>query len=69
MAVQTDCPKCFRKIIIFDSLRTYEKREPFSWFSLFSHLLFVCPTVTDYRTFVDDMYKVLEFVQWYEEWN
>ena len=24
--------------------------------------------ITDYRTFADDMYKVLEFVEWYKEW-
>ena len=28
----------------------------------------LCPIVTNYRTFVDDMYKVLEFVEWYKEW-
>ena len=41
----------------------YEK-SPAIWLSFFE-----CPTVKDYRTFVDDMYKVLGFVQWYEEWN
>ena len=24
--------------------------------------------ITDYRTFIDDLYKVLEFVEWYKEW-
>ena len=28
----------------------------------------LCPIVTDYRTFIDDLYKVLEFVEWYKEW-
>ena len=35
--------------------------------------LFECPIVTDYRTFVDDIYKVLEFAEWVnektEEWD
>lgn len=30
--------------------------------------LFECPIVTNYRTFIDDLYKVLEFVEWYKEW-
>ena len=29
--------------------------------------LFECPIVTNYRTFVDDMYKVLEFAEWVKE--
>ena len=29
--------------------------------------LFSCPIVTNYRTFVDDMYKVLEFAEWVKE--
>ncbi len=28
----------------------------------------LCPIVTNYRTFIDDLYKVLEFVEWYKEW-
>ena len=28
----------------------------------------LCSIVTDYRTFIDDLYKVLEFVEWYKEW-
>ena len=31
-------------------------------------LFLMCPIVTDYRTFIDDLYKVLEFVEWYKEW-
>ena len=27
----------------------------------------LCPIVTNYRTFVDDMYKVLEFAEWVKE--
>ena len=26
------------------------------------------PIVTNYRTYIDDLYKVLEFVEWYKEW-
>lgn len=47
---------------IEDSLRPYEKREPASV------LFLMCPIVTNYRTFIDDLYKVLEFVEWYKEW-
>jgi hypothetical protein len=28
----------------------------------------LCPIVTNYRTFIDELYKVLEFVEWYKEW-
>ena len=31
-------------------------------------LFLMCPIVTDYRTFIDDLYKVREFVEWYKEW-
>ncbi len=27
----------------------------------------LCAIVTDYRTFIDDLYKVLEFVEWVNE--
>ena len=27
----------------------------------------LCPIVTNYRTFIDDMYKVLEFAEWVKE--
>lgn len=27
----------------------------------------MCPIVTNYRTFIDDMYKVLEFAEWVKE--
>ena len=40
----------------------YEKC-PAIWLSFFE-----CPIVTNYRTFIDDLYKVLEFVEWYKEW-
>ena len=30
--------------------------------------IFECPIVTNYRTFIDELYKVLEFVEWYKEW-
>ena len=29
--------------------------------------LFECPIVTNYRTIIDDMYKVLEFAEWVKE--
>ena len=32
-------------------------------------VLFECPIVTNYRTFVDDMYKVLEFAEWKRKSN
>jgi hypothetical protein len=37
------------------------KKENQRWFS------FLCPIVTNYRTFIDDMYKVLEFAEWVKE--
>ena len=34
----------------------------------FTTSVLLCPIVTDFRTFIDDLYKVLEFVEWYKEW-
>ena len=31
-------------------------------------VLFLCPIITNHRIFIDDLYKVLEFVEWYKEW-
>ncbi len=33
-----------------------------------SKIPFARTIVTNYRTFIDDLYKVLEFVEWYKEW-
>ena len=29
---------------------------------------YVCLSVTDYRTIVEDFYKVVEFVEWFKEY-
>ena len=46
--------------------RTRQKKDE-------QHSLFVlktlCHTLTDYRTIVDDFYKVVEFVEWLKEYH
>ena len=32
----------------------------------FTTSVLLCSIVTKYRTFIDDLYKVLEFVEWYK---
>ena len=44
-----------------ESLYTQKKRLSFD-------NRFSCHTLTDYRTIVDDFYKVVEFVEWLKEY-
>ena len=36
--------------------------------SVLTALFLMCHTLTDYRTIVDDFYKVVEFVEWLKEY-